>query len=148
MVTVEVNMSDGLADLGKLSKEMVTNGLNKTAQDLIRNLQINSPVDHGLLKQWAVTSQSDLEVTIQSPAEYAAYVNYGTSPHWIEPKNAQALHWQGAGMMYAGGLMHSHGYGGFSKGHVVGGIQARHFVEDSIETTQARIAEFFTINGG
>ena len=148
MVTVTVDLSENLANLGGLSKEMIQSGLSKTAQDLIRNLMINSPVDHGLLKQWAVTSQTDTEITIQSPAEYAAYVNYGTSAHWIEPKNAKALHWEGTGMMYAGGLYHSHGYGGFSKGHIVGGIQARHFVEDSIEETQARIAEFFTINGG
>ena len=130
MVTVTVNLSDGLADLGKLSKETIRSGLEKTSQDLIRNLQINSPVDHGLLKQWAVTSQSDLEVTIQSPAIYAAAQNYG-STHFIAPKNKKALHWDGY----------------FSKGHEVT-IPAKHFVEESIEQTQARIAEFFTINGG
>lgn len=133
MVTVEVNLSDGLADLGGLSKEMIQSGLSKTAQDLISNLQINSPVDHGLLKQWAVTEQSDTEITIQSPAEYASYQNYGTSSHWIEPVNKKALHWDG---------------GFFSKGHMVSGIEGKHFVEDSIEQTQARISEFFTINGG
>ena len=133
MVTVEVNLSDGLADLGGLSKEMIQSGLSKTAQDLIRNLQINSPVDHGLLKQWAVTEQSDTEITIQSPAEYASYQNYGTSSHWIEPVNKKALHWDG---------------GFFSKGHMVSGITGKHFVEDSIEATQSRISEFFTINGG
>ena len=133
MVTVEVNLSDGLADLGGLSKEMIQSGLSKTAQDLISNLQINSPVDHGLLKQWAVTEQSDTEITIQSPAEYAVYQNYGTSSHWIEPVNKKALHWDG---------------GFFSKGHMVSGIEGKHFVEDSIEATQARISEFFTINGG
>ena len=133
MVTVEVNLSDGLADLGGLSKEMIQSGLSKTAQDLISNLQINSPVDHGLLKQWAVTEQSDTEITIQSPAEYASYQNYGTSSHWIEPVNKKALHWDG---------------GFFSKGHMVSGIEGKHFVGDSIEQTQARISEFFTINGG
>ena len=133
MVTVEVNLSDGLADLGGLSKEMIQSGLSKTAQDLISNLQINSPVDHGLLKQWAVTEQSDTEITIQSPAIYAAAQNYG-STHWIAPKNAKALHWGGDP-------------GFFSKGHEVT-IPAKQFVEDSIEQTQARISEFFTINGG
>lgn len=135
MVTVEVNVSDGLADLGGLSKEMLSSGMNKTAQDLIRNLQINSPVAHGLLKQWAVTGQSDDEVTIQSPAIYAAYQNYGTEEHWVEPFATFALHWGGDP-------------GFFSKGHFVGGIEGKHFVEDSIEQTQSRIAEFFTINGG
>lgn len=94
---------------------------------------INSPVDHGLLKQWAVTSQSDSEITIQSPAIYAAAQNYG-SEHWIDPKNKKALHWGG-----------DPGY--FSKGHMVK-IEGKHFVEDSIEQTQSRISEFFTINGG
>ena len=145
MVTVEVNMSDGLADLGKLSKEMVTNGLNKTAQDLIRNLQINSPVDHGLLKQWAVTSQSDLEVTIQSPAEYAAYQNYGTGPYDIYPKGQGLFH---AGVqLTAGSALWWPGADHPVKHVRHPGIKAKHFVEDSIEQTQARIAEFFTIKG-
>ena len=135
MVTVTVNISDGLADLGNLGKETIREGMNKTAQDLIRNLQINSPVDHGLLKQWAVTSESDMEVTIQSPAIYAAAQNYGTEEHWVEPIATFALHWGGDP-------------GFFSKGHFVGGIEGKHFVEDSIEQTQSRIAEFFTINGG
>ena len=133
MVTVEIDMSDGLADLGGLSKEMITNGMEKTAQDLIRNLQINSPVDHGLLKQWAVTDQSDLEVTIQSPAIYAAAQNYGTGPYIIEPKNKKFLFWEGA--EHPVKMVHHPG------------LPGKHFVEDSIEQTQARIAEFFSING-
>lgn len=133
MVTVTVELSDGLADLGNLGKETIQSGLNKTAQDLINELQSRSPVDHGLLKQWAITSQSDLEVTIQSPAIYAAAQNYG-STHFIAPKNAKALHWGGDP-------------GFFSKGHEIT-IPGKHFVEDSIEATQARIQEFFTINGG
>lgn len=145
MVTVTVNMSDGLADLGNLGKETIREGMNKTSQDLIRNLQIKSPVDHGLLKQWAVTSQSDTEVTIQSPAIYAAAQNYG-STHFIAPKNKKALHWvAGYSASYASG--HVSVDGAFSKGHEIT-IKPKHFVEDSIEATQSRIAEFFTINGG
>ncbi len=115
-----------------MPKEIIQSGLDKTAQDLINNLMQNSPVDHGLLKQWAVTESDDYSRTVQSPAEYAAHQNYGTSPHWIEPVNRKALHWDG----------------NFSKGHMVSGITGKHFVEDSIEATQSRISEFFTINGG
>ena len=125
-------MSDNIANLGQLNKDMITRGLDLTAQDLINNLMQNSPVDHGLLKQWAVTESDDLSRTIQSPAEYAAHVNYGTSAHWIEPKSKLALHWDGY----------------FSKGHMVSGIAGKHFVEDSIEATMPRIQEFFTINTG
>ena len=124
-------MSDNIANLGQLNKDMITRGLDLTAQDLINNLMQNSPVDHGLLKQWAVTESDDLSRTVQSPAEYAAYQNYGTSAHWIAPTNKLALHWDGY----------------FSRGHMVSGIAGKHFVEDSIEQTMPRIQEFFTIKG-
>ena len=129
MVTVEVNL-DNIMDLKSKSEEMVKNGLQLTAQDLIRNLMINSPVDHGLLKQWAVTSQSDNEITVQSPAIYAAAQNYG-STHFIAPKNKKALHWGGSP-------------GFFSKGHEVT-IPGKHFVETSINQTTPRIGEFFKL---
>ena len=58
---------------------MKQEGMKKTSQDLIANLMKNSPVDHGLLKQWAVTSQSENEITIKSPAYYAGWVNDGHS---------------------------------------------------------------------
>ena len=131
MVTVEVNLGN-LKDLPNANKQMIMVGLDLVAQDLINNLMQNSPVDHGLLKQWAVTESDDLSRTIQSPAEYAAYQNYGTSAHWIEPKNKLALHWDNY----------------FSKGHMVSGIAGKHFVEDSIEATMPRIREFFTITTG
>ena len=134
MVTVTVNLSDNLANLGGLSKEMISEGLNKTSQELIRNLMINSPVDHGLLKQWAVTGQSDTEVNIQSPALYAAAQNYGTPPYIILPKNKKALFRPGADHPVK---MVQHP-----------GIEGKHFVETSIEQTQTRIQEFFTINKG
>jgi hypothetical protein len=130
MVSIDVDLSK-YTDTAKLTKDAQRRGMKLTAQEMIRNLMQKSPVDHGLLRQWAITSQSDSEVRIQSPAKYAAYQNYGTVPHWIEPVNAKALHWDGI----------------FSKGHYVGGIEPKHFVEDSIEQTLPRIQEFFTING-
>ena len=127
MVTIEVNST--VSNLSNMPQELISQGLDLTAQDLINNLMQNSPVDHGLLKQWAVTDSDDLSRTVQSPAEYAAYQNYGTSAHWIAPTNKLALHWDGF----------------FSKGHMVSGIPGKHFVEDSIEQTMPRIQEFFTI---
>ena len=129
MVTVDVDISNLIGKFAQAPSEIKKETLNLTAQDLIGCLMRNSPVDHGLLKQWAVTSQSDDEVVIQSPAEYAPYVNYGTKEHWIEPVNAKALHWDG----------------NFSKGHMVSGIEGKHFVEDSIEEVKSRIESHFTI---
>ena len=130
MVSIEVNVNSSVGNLANMPRDLIERGLDLTAQDLINNLMVNSPVDHGLLKQWAVTESDDLSRTIQSPAIYAAAQNYG-STHWIEPVNKKALHWGGEF---------------FSKGHYVT-IPAKGFVEDSIEQTLPRIQEFFTING-
>ena len=131
-------MSDNLKNLGGLSKDMITKGMELTAQDLINNLMQNSPVDHGSLKQWAVTSQSDTEIQIQSPAEYAKWVNYG---HPQQPGRFIPGEWNGDKFEYQPDAK----VGMVLKADFVEG---QHFVEDSIEATSARIQEFFTINGG
>ena len=120
-----------------LSKQIIKNGLQDTAKDLINNLMQNSPVQHGLLKQWAVTSQTDDEIIIQSPAEYASYVNYG---HSQQPGRFIPGEWNGDRFEYNPKAK----VGMVLKADFVEG---KHFVEDSIEATSARIQEFFTING-
>ena len=130
MVDINVEMDAGplldKLDPGK-AKEISSKALNYLSQEMVRTLMINSPVDHGLLKMWYFASFSDEEVRIRSPARYAVYVNEGTDPHWIEPKNVKALHWDG----------------NFSKGHWVGGITGRHFVEDSISDVESRMDSYF-----
>ena len=131
MVTITID-ADTSALTDKLNPSQLDNakrqGLEYSAEELIRVLMINSPVDHGLLKMWHISEQSDDEIHIRTPASYAAYVNYGTSVHWVEPTSAKALHWDGK-------------Y--FSKGHYVGGIAAQHFVEDSIDDVSGRLNEYF-----
>ena len=131
MVSVTLDLSQ-YEDISKLTKDAQRTGMQKTGQFMISQLMMRSPVDHGLLRQWAAVSQSESEIVIRSPAFYAAYQNYGTRPHMIRPKSAKALHWDGK-------------Y--FSKGHMVSGIRGKHFVENSIQATQARIGEFFSIKG-
>ena len=131
MVSVTLDLSQ-YKDISKLTKDAQRTGMQKTGQFMISQLMMRSPVDHGLLRQWAAVSQSESEIVIRSPAFYAAYQNYGTRPHMIRPKSAKALHWDGK-------------Y--FSKGHMVSGIRGKHFVENSMRATQARIGEFFSIKG-
>ena len=137
MVTVEVDLSQ-LRDLGELTKESIREGMKLTAQDLIRNLQIRSPVDYGLLRQWAVTEQSDTEITIQSPARYAGWVNYG---HSQQPGRFIPGKWNGSHFRYSPdaktGMVLKKSY-----------VPGKHFVEASLDATQPRIKEFFTIKGG
>ena len=131
-------MSDNMANLGQLGKDMIKRGLDLTAQDLIRNLMINSPVREGLLKSWAVESETDTEIVIKSPAFYAKWVNYG---HPQQPGRFIPGHWNGDRFEYEPGAK----VGMVLKASYVEG---QHFVEDSIEQTMPRIQEFFTINGG
>ena len=130
MVQISLDM-DTSPLLEKLSpskvKEINRKGLEYVGQEMVRTLMINSPVDHGLLKMWHFSEQSDEEIHIRSPARYAVYVNDGTQPHWIEPKNVKALHWDG----------------NFSKGHYVGGITGRHFVEKSMDDVSSRMDGYF-----
>ena len=103
-------------------------GLKYAAEDMTRFLQINSPVDHGLLRSWFIDSLTDEQAVIKSPAEYAIYQDQGTRDHMIYPNKAKALHWGGK-------------Y--FSKGHMVSGIKGKHFVDKSFEQLQPLIPGYF-----
>ena len=129
-VTVDMDISEIISDL---NPEQVTQvkrkGLEYTSQEMVRTLMMNSPVDHGLLKQWFIDSIDDSEAHIKTPAEYAFYVNYGTSPHMIYPTNKKMLYWEGAD--------HPVPY------VVHPGTSPTLFVENSIEETELRMDEFF-----
>ena len=126
-ITVELDTS-GIGKLGSMPREATPKALSYAAQDMTRFLQMNSPVDHGLLKQWFIDSLTDTEAHIKSPAEYAIYQDQGTKAHMIRPVNRKALHWEG---------------GGFSKGHMVSGIKGKHFVEQSFNQLQPLVLGYF-----
>lgn len=130
-VTVNVDTGDLLSKLNPQQlKEVQKNGLDYAAQEMIRILMRNSPVDHGLLKMWHISEQTDEEIHIRSPASYAQMVNDGTSPHWIYPVNKKALYWEGADHPVAGPVFHP-------------GTQGQHFVEDSISDVEGRLDGYF-----
>ena len=117
-----------IGKLGSMPREAIPKALSYAAQDMTRFLMQNSPVDHGLLKQWFIDSLSDEEAHIKSPAEYAVYQDQGTRAHMIRPVNAKALHWEG---------------GGFSKGHMVSGIKGKHFVDQSFNQLKPLVPGHF-----
>ena len=116
-ITIDIDTS-GIGKLPGKWQQAKARGLQESAETMVRFLMQNSPVDHGLLKQWFIESMDEEQATIKSPAEYAIYQDQGTMAHMIKPINAKALHWDG---------------GGFSKGHMVSGIQGKHFVQQSID---------------
>ena len=118
-VNLDVDVQSLVAKLNPDNAKQVTSNVVKLAsEDLVRNLMINSPVDHGLLKQWCIDSLT-------------ACVNYGTRPHFIYPTNKKMLYWEGAD--------HPVPY------VVHPGTSPTLFVENSIEETQVRMDEFFLI---
>ena len=81
-----------IGKLGSMPSEAIPKALSYAAQDMTRFLQMNSPVDHGLLKQWFIESLDDEEAHIKSPAEYAVYQDQGTKPHMIYPRGVATYH--------------------------------------------------------
>ena len=127
---MEITFDLDTSPIGKLPtklQEAKTKGLEYSAETMVRFLMTNSPVDHGLLRQWFIDSIDDEEAHIKSPAEYAIYQDQGTRDHMIKPVNKKALHWDGY----------------FSKGHMVSGIRGKHFVEQSFNELKPLAPGFF-----
>ena len=104
-------------------------GMKYVSEELIRVLERNSPVDHGVLKKWFSESLGSDEAVIKSPAEYAQWVNDGTRPYTITPTTKKALYWEGADHPVK--VVHHPG------------IKARHFVEDSLDDVNGRLDGYF-----
>lgn len=134
MVTIDVDLSH-LKNIGGQIPEVQKRGLELTSQDLISKLMRNSPVDHGLLKGWAVTSRSNDSYTIRSPADYAAAVNYG---HRQTPGRFIPGTWKGDKFRYdresKTGMVLKKSY-----------VPGKHFVERSIEQVKPRIESHFKV---
>ena len=125
-ISFDVDTS-GVGRLPYRWQEAKGKGLEYTAETMVRFLMTNSPVDHGLLRQWFIDSIDEEEAHIKSPAEYAVYQDQGTRDHMIKPVNKKALHWDGY----------------FSKGHMVSGIRGKHFVEQSFNELQPLIPGYW-----
>lgn len=104
-------------------------GMKYVSEELIRVLERNSPVDHGVLKKWFSESLGSDEAVIKSPAEYAQWVNDGTRPYTITPTTKKALYWEGADHPVR--VVHHPG------------IKGRHFVEDSLADVNGRLDGYF-----
>ena len=95
-LTLEIDTS-GIGKLPGRWEQAKARGLNESAQTLVRFLMENSPVDHGLLKQWFIESMDEEQAVIKSPAEYAIYQDQGTAPYMIQSRKPNGyLFWEGA----------------------------------------------------
>jgi hypothetical protein len=128
-ITLEIDTS-GIGKLPGRWEQAKARGLNESAQTLVRFLMQNSPVDHGLLKQWFIESMDDEQAVIKSPAEYAIYQDQGTSPYLIQSKRPGGyLYWEGA--EHPVKTVHHPG------------IKAKHFVQQSLDELSPLAPGFF-----
>ena len=128
-LTLEIDTS-GIGKLPGKWQQAKARGLNESAQTLVRFLMQNSPVDHGLLKQWFIESIDDEEAHIKSPAEYAIYQDQGTSPYLIQSKRPGGyLFWEGADHPVK--TVHHPG------------IKGKHFVQQSLDELSPLAPGFF-----
>ena len=143
MVKVIIEVDD--SQYPKISEklpEIKKRGLQLTGQEMLRNLSLNSPVDHGLLRQWFFANTSSDEIEIRTPAEYAIFPNDGTGIYnggsIIKPKSGKALRFK-PGPKWSGPV-NDEGYAflKYSRGQ-----KGQHFVEKSIKQTQGKIQDLF-----
>ena len=128
-ITLEID-TRGIGKLPGRWEQAKARGLNESAQTLVRFLMQNSPVDHGLLKQWFIESMDDEQAVIKSPAEYAIYQDQGTSPYLIQSKRPGGyLYWEGA--EHPVKTVHHPG------------IKAKHFVQQSLDELSPLAPGFF-----
>jgi HK97 gp10 family phage protein len=68
-----------------------------------------APVDTGRLRSSIKVVPQGNNVIMISMPDYALYVEFGTAPHIIRPKNAKALHWQTGGKDVFAKIVHHPG---------------------------------------
>ena len=76
-----------------VSDEQINNFKWAVANDLRTTLVSNCPVDTGRLKNSIKVEIVGSDIIIDM-VDYALYVEFGTPPHIIRPKNKKALHWK------------------------------------------------------
>lgn len=130
---MEITLEIDTSNIGKLPgrwEKARQQGLRESAETMVRFLMQNSPVDHGLLKQWFIESMDDEQAVIKSPAEYAIYQDQGTSPYLIQSKRPGGyLFWEGADHPVK--TVHHPG------------IKAKHFVQQSLDELSPLAPGFF-----
>ena len=143
MVKVKIGVdASAYTKISEKLPEVKRRGLKYVGQEMLRNLSLNSPVDHGLLRQWFFFNTSDDNIEIRSPATYAIFVDQGTgiygSGNLIKPKRGKALAFK-AGQKWKGPV-NKDGYAflKYSKGQ-----KGQKFVEKSIKQTQAKLDQLF-----
>ena len=80
----------------KKVKDVVKTSTLNVESNAKNNVTKNGSVDTGLLRNSINSKINSLEGIVSTNTKYARYVEEGTKPHIIRPKNKQYLYWKGA----------------------------------------------------
>ena len=144
MVKVIINVDDSnYKSINERLPEIKRRGLQLSGQEMLRNLSLNSPVDHGLLRQWFFAKNTPEEIEIRTPAQYAIFPNDGTGVYGprgsvIKPKSGKVLAFK-PGPKWKGPVSKD----GFVYLKSSKGQKGQHFVEKSMKQTQAKLEDIF-----
>jgi ABC-type transport system substrate-binding protein len=129
--------------------DVLAKAISMTALDLDGNLYKEAPKVTGrLATSWQARPFSKLVWIINSNVVYRWFVNDGTKPHDIRPKNAKALYFT-----VKGGMVHASTTGPFSHFSIKDegvfcrlvhhpGTKANPYVQRAMKLTEARLPEF------
>lgn len=95
-------LADAMRQSAGNAEVTTQNVLIQSATYIKQDMEMRAPVRTGKLKQSIAIKVDAHKVTIGPNTDYAAYVEFGTKPHEIRPKNKKALSWIGPnGRRYA-----------------------------------------------
>lgn len=93
-----VNLLNGIqVKLGRAQKDIryeVASEASLAAKRIINLARYHE--GHGLAKSIKIVSHDDKMTVVGSGVEHAVWVDQGTNPHIIKPRNARFLWWEGA----------------------------------------------------
>jgi hypothetical protein len=91
-------LADDLGSAGRRVREKTERIVDKTGHDVVRTGQVNAPVDTGHLRSTIGVDLDEDRLGFEAGpyAEYGGHIEFGTAPHEIRPRTAQALWWPGA----------------------------------------------------
>lgn len=90
-------LADALRATANRSEVTTQEVLVESANFLLTEMEIRVPVDTGALRESLGVRVEPTRVLVGPSAKHAPYVEFGTSPHVIKPKNKKALAFQAGG---------------------------------------------------
>jgi len=131
MIHVDVDTGT-IGSLGEQYEKALSRMMYFVSMELWGNIKREAPVDHDRLRgSFSKPVQTgEHEYIIFSGVEYGEYVEFGTRPHRIEPKNKPFLYFKIDGQeVYCAYVDHP-------------GTAPNPFIERGIERTEGRVDEF------